>query len=126
MIKDLTQLFVTLATIIAQVGNFDKRRRRGGGWLLCFVGGTVFPAWINLNSDLLTRLLSRGSFVILHSQVDSHSNPREENRTNGPDNPIDDITIGVSSKPTTLPRWNPAIDIPTALARSWIGNHLTL
>lgn len=120
-----TQLLVILAKIIAHVGNFDNRRRRGGN-LPFLTEDSVLPAWINLNSDWLIRWLSRGSLVAPYPHMVSQSSPRDEKRTKGPEIPIDDITIGVTSKPVTLPRWNPAMEIPTALARSFIGNHLII
>jgi len=120
---ELTQLLVALANIIAHDGNFDSRRCTGGNWLLFFCA-PVFPAWINLCSALLMKLLSAGSSVTLYAHVITQRNPRDENKKNGPEIPIVDSIIGVSNKPRTLPRWNPAIDIPSALALSLVGNHL--
>lgn len=59
---ELTQLLVALANIIAHDGSFDNRRPSGGN-LILFLGEPVFPAWITLSSDLLMKLLSRGSSV---------------------------------------------------------------
>lgn len=120
----LTQLLVILAKIIAQVGIFDNKSRRDGNFPF-FPLESVFPAWINRSSDLLTKGLSRGSSVATDDHVVIHSSPRDEKRKKGPVIPIVANIIGVRTKPTTLPRWNPAMEIPTALARSWLGNHLT-
>lgn len=99
---EITQLLVALANIIAHDGNFDKRRRRGGN-LLLFFGEPLFPAWINLSSDLLMKLLSKGSSVTRYAHVIAQSNPRDENKIKGPEIPIVDNIIGVSNKPMTLP-----------------------
>lgn len=121
--ENLTQLFVMLAKIIAHVAIFENRRRRGGS-LPLVEGASDFPAWINRNSDLLIELHCRGSFVTPYAQNVSQSIPREEKRINGPEIPIEVISKGAITSPTTFPRWNPPIDIPTAVARSWFGNHL--
>lgn len=113
----LTQLLVTLAKMMAQVGIFDNKRRRGGS-LPLFTGTLDLPAWIKRSSDLLIEWLSCGSFATRTAHVVSQRSPRDEKRMNGPESPTDDIAIGVSIKPTTFPRWNPPIDIPTAVARS--------
>lgn len=121
----LTQLLVTLAKMIAQVGNFDKRSRKDGFGFIEMVGWwTGFPAWISLSSDLVMKGLSRGLFVTPLDQVDTHNRPKEAKRINGPEIPIEDNMSGVNRSPTTFPMWNPAIDIPTALARSSVGNQL--
>lgn len=100
---ELTQLFIALANIIAHDGNFDNRRCTGGNLLLFFCEA-VFPAWINLCSALLMKLLSAGSSVTLYAHVIIQSKPRDENKMKGPEIPIVDNIIGVSNKPTTLPR----------------------
>lgn len=124
IIIKLTQLLVMLAKMMAQVGILDNNKRSGGSSPFFGGGAFDFPAWINLNSELLIEWLSCGSFVTRSVHVVSHRSPRDEKRKNGPESPIDDITIGVSTNPTTLPRWNPPIDKPTAVARSLHGNHL--
>ena len=92
-----------LAKIIAHVGNFDSRRRKDGN-LSFLAGDSVFPAWINLNSDWLIRWISRGSFAAPDSHKVSQSSPSDEKRKKGPEIPSDEITTGVTSKPVTLPR----------------------
>jgi hypothetical protein len=99
----LTQLFVILAKIIAQDGAFDNSKRSGGNWP-SLAGESVLPAWINLNSDLLTKGLSLGSLVTPFAHLVSHSSPREEKRIKGPEIPTVDSIIGVSNKPMTFPR----------------------
>lgn len=99
---ELTQLLVAFANIIAQDGNFDKIRPSGGN-LLLFFGEADFPAWINLSSDLLMKLLSKGSSVTRYVHVIAHSKPIDENNINGPKIPIVDSIIGVINKPITLP-----------------------
>jgi len=116
-------LLVALANIIAHDGIFDKIRPIGGN-LLLFFGEAVFPAWINLSSDLLMKLLSKGSSVTWYDHVIAHSKPINENNIKGPKIPIVDSIIGVINKPMTLPIWNPAIEIPNAVALSLLGNHL--
>lgn len=120
----LTQLLVILAKIIAQVGIFDNSSRSDGSFPF-FRMDSPFPAWINRSSDLLIKGLSPGSSVATDDHEVIHSSPREEKRKKGPVIPVVANIIGVRTKPTTLPRWNPAMEIPTALARSWLGNHLT-
>lgn len=117
-------MLVALANMTAQDGNFDSRSRREGKSLLFFEESVLFPAWISLSSDLLMNWLSWGSFVTLYAHVNTQSNPKDENKMKGPEIPMEDKRIGVSNKPMTFPMWNPAIEIPTALALSWLGNHL--
>lgn len=114
---------MTLAKIIAHVGSFDSKSRSGGGLPLT-TEESPFPAWINSSSDVLIELQSWGSFVTLEIQVTNHRSPRDVKSTKGPEIPIDVITNGVKINPTTFPSWNPPIDSPTAVARSWFGNHL--
>ena len=111
--------------MIAHVGNFDKRMRIGRSSPV-LTGGSTFPAWINRSSDLLIKGLSLGSLVTLCTHDDNHSSPRDEKRIKGPEIPMDESMIGVRIKPTTFPRWNPAMEIPTALALSCPGNHLKI
>lgn len=113
-----------LAKIIAQVGIFDNRSLSGGSSPFFRGGESDFPAWINLSSAFVIELLSCGSFVTRLIHVVSQRSPRDEKRMKGPEIPTEDINKGVSTKPTTFPRWNPPMDIPTAVARSWLGNHL--
>lgn len=96
-------MLVTLARMIAHVGNFDNKRLMGGSFP-SFAGESVFPAWISLSSDLLINWFSRGSFVTPFVHVVNQSSPRDEKRMKGPLIPIDDNIIGVNSKPATLPR----------------------
>lgn len=111
------------ANIIAHVGILEKRSLSDGA-LPLMLEESVFPAWIKRSSELLIELHSRGSFVTLEVHVTNQRSPREVNSTKGPVIPIDDIKIGVKTNPTTFPIWNPPIDNPTAVARSWFGNHL--
>lgn len=106
------------------MGIFDNSSRSGGSSPFFEEGESDFPAWINLNSALVIELLSCGSFVTRLTHVVSQRSPREAKRMNGPDIPIEVINNGVSTKPTTFPRWKPPMDIPIAVARSWHGNHL--
>jgi hypothetical protein len=70
------------------------------------------------------KLLSEGSSVTWYDHVITHSKPIDVNNIKGPKIPIVDNIIGVINKPMTLPIWNPAIDIPNAVALSLFGNHL--
>lgn len=101
--SQLTQLLVKFATIIAHVGNFDSRRRRGGSSPF-FSEVLDLPAWINRSSDLLINWLSFGSFVTAYAHVVSQRSPRDEKKMKGPAIPIDDMAIGVSTNPATFPR----------------------
>lgn len=93
-----------LANMMAHVGNLDNKRRTGGSWPSIITGESVLPAWISLSSDWLIKWFSCGSFVTPCAHVDNQSSPRDEKRMKGPVIPIDDNIIGVSNKPTTLPR----------------------
>lgn len=64
-----------------------------------------------------------GGFATVSVQINVHTNPRIEKTVNGPVMPNLVIRTGVAMKLIALPKWNPAMEKPTALARSQDENH---
>lgn len=120
---ELTQLLATLASITANDGNLESNWCTDGNLQASFLE-SVFPARIRWSSAWLMRGLSRGSFVIPNAHKDSQKNPRDAKKAKEPFTPILENIIGEARKLITFPRWKPAMEIPTAVARSWRGNHL--
>ena len=59
------------------------------------------------------------------SHKESQTNPADANATKGVFTPKRDARrVGVNIRPATLPKWKPAMVIPTALDLSVRGNHL--
>ncbi len=133
--KELTQLFMKLATMMAHVGSFDSSIPKGGVRPLMSPSfDFLSDPWIRFSdpprmcwcSFLEIRGWDCGSLEMKKSHKNSHTNPTSPNAANGADNPKrDNISDGVKTNPATLPRWKPAIVIPTALDRSDWGNHLS-
>lgn len=114
----ITQLLVTFATMIAHVGIFDNKWATDGGFKLA--------SPIEESSDFPSVLMSwvlLGWFAMVSVQINVHTNPRIENSVNGPVMPNLFIRTGVAIKLIALPKWNPAMERPTPLARPQEGNH---
>ncbi len=124
-----------LATMMAHVGSFDSSIPKGGARPLMSPSfDFLSDPWIRFSdpprmcwySFLEIRGWDCGSLEMKKSHKNSHTNPTSPNAANGADNPKrDNISDGVNTNPATLPRWKPAIVIPTALDRSDWGNHLS-
>lgn len=124
-----------LATMMAHVGSFDSSIPKGGARPLISPSfDFLSDPWIRFSdpprmcwySFLEIRGWDCGSLEMKKSHKNSHTNPTSPNAANGADNPKrDNISDGVKTNPATLPRWKPAIVIPTALDRSDWGNHLS-
>ena len=115
-----------LAKMMAQEGILESRRRRVTRRSPESSPGcsSFFPARIKWNSGGAMPAQSRGLSARETAQTDSHRNPMAAKSEKGPWTPILAVITGEARRLTTLPRWNPAMESPTALALSWLGNHL--
>ena len=123
-----TQLCIAFAMIRDHVGILESSRLKGG--ITVFLGtfstteGCCLLLSTYSNSYLDIWRFRSGVLDIADNHTKTHKNPDNPKMTNGPNIPAWDIRIGESTSPIALPNWNPAIAIPTALARSVGGNHL--
>lgn len=62
--------------------------------------------------------------MIPTSHTNTQRNPRDAKKVKDLLSPMLDNIIGDARKLITFPRWKPAIEMPSALARSLQGNHL--
>ena len=131
-----TQLFMKFARMIAQVGSFDRSMPNGGIPPCELLFMAIFLFSTTLGSSTIPSLMWRyssleildwlsGFLVMKVSHKESQINPADANATKGVLTPKRDAKrVGVNIRPATLPKWKPAMVIPTALDLSVRGNHL--
>lgn len=123
----ITQLCMAFATIRDHVGIFESKRLKGGITLTLFASTEkdcclLFSIYSSSYFDIWG--LRSGVLDVADNHTNTQRNPDKPKITNGPNIPPCDMRMGESVSPIAHPSWNPAIEMPTALARSVWGNHL--